>query len=417
MKITLVVSALYCGFAFAAETPPVAAGPNRQKAAHSTPSQSADTLPAPLQGYDPSGLIRFSTPDQAEAKRRELIRFIWPDGLPTHALPKAERNIGSEVFGGDLSGLNAALAASVDRLDADVAPYDFHGISYLVRSSAKTVNNRRLVIINSGHRNTVAFGQGVNDAANRLLSEGFCVLMSDMPLVGFNTDNTIVRPNEKGSLTLTRRGSAAHDEMFAKLIPAGVPGGALFRFFLEPMVQGLNDFLSVTPDAVDVSFLGLSGGGWTGHMLAALDPRIKQSFPVAGAMPLYARDFSPGSWGDTEQFYAPLYAEIDSNGDGIADTANGVASWLEIFALGGCGPGRRQIQILNLYDQCCFNGKAFETYTAFVTATVRKLGQGEWGFHSDATHKRHLISGHALNTVIMPALTGKAPVEQSVTRN
>lgn len=370
-----------------------------------------DTLPLPVlsQVYDPAGLVRFATKEQAEAKRQELIHFIWPQGLPTNTLPKVVKNVGAAVFAGDLSGLDAALAAAVDRLDADVAPYDFHGIGYLVHPSAQTANNRRLVIVNSGHRAGVAFSYGVNDAANRLLSEGFCVLMTDMPLVGFNTDNTIALPDRKGSVTITKRGSAGHNEIFATLVPGALPGGVAFRLFLEPMVQGLNYFLSVTPDAVDVSYVGLSGGGWTGHMLAALDTRIKQSFPVAGAMPLYARELSRGSWGDTEQFYAPLYGETDTNGDGITDTASGVASWLEIFALGGFGAGRRQIQVLNYYDSCCFHGSAFLTYTDFVTSVVRELGLGEWSFYSDTTHCDHRISSDVLNRVIVPALIGKAP--------
>jgi len=84
----------------------------------------------------------------------------------------------------------------------------------------------------------------VNDVANRLLSEGFCLLVTDMPLVGFNTHNTIALPEGKGSVTITKRGSAGHNEMFDKLIPGGVAGGAIFRLFLEPIVQGVNYFLS-----------------------------------------------------------------------------------------------------------------------------------------------------------------------------
>jgi len=170
------------------------------------------------------------------------------------------------------------------------------------------------------------------------------------------------------------------------------------------MIQGTNHFLAKYPEAAEVAYAGLSGGGWTGHMLAALDTRIRLSFPIAGAMPLYARDFSSGSWGDDEQFYPPLYKETDTNGDGITDTAAGVASWLEIFALGGYGDSRRQVQILNLYDECCFSGYAYKSYAGFVADMVRLLGEGQWEFHSDATHKKHVISPAILNDVIVPAL-------------
>ena len=368
--------------------------------------QTASALPPELAGYDPSQQVRFATVAQADAKRRELIAYIWPDGLPVNTLPAVARNIGREVFAGDLGGLDGALASAVERLDAEVAPYDFHGISYLLRPRTVNANNRRLVMLNSGHRKDGPFAYGVNDAANRLLGEGFAVLMTDMPLVGFNTANTVKPPDGGATVTIGQRGGAGHNEMFDKLASGKLPGGTIFRLFLEPMVQGVNHFLRTTPDAADVSFVGLSGGGWSAHMLAALDVRIKQSFPVAGSYPLYARP--PGMSHDAEQFFAPLYFEVDANGDGIPDAAAGVASWLEIYALGGYGPGRCQIQILNLHDSCCFSGDTFQTYDNFVAGIVRKLGQGEWGFYSDTSHHSHLISPVVLNQVIMPRLLGTA---------
>lgn len=365
---------------------------------------TAVALPPQLQNYDPSGQIRFRTASEAEARRQELIHFIWPAGLPTNALPSAERQIGRAIFSGDLSGLDGALAASVDRLNATVEPYRFHGIEYLIHPLAKNRHNRRLVILNSGHRAGVAFSYGVNDVANRLLAKGFAVLMTDMPLVGFNTNHTIVLPDGRGIVDIHGRETAGHNEMFAKLTPTALPDGAIFRLFLEPIVQGENYFLRTANKADDVSYVGLSGGGWTGHLLAALDPRIKKSFPVAGSYPLYIRNVM-GTSDDAEQTFAPLYLEIDKhNTNGLPDTAAGVASWLEIYALGGFGPGRSQVQILNLHDSCCFNGSAFVTYTNFVSTVVHGLGQGAWSFYSDTTHKSHQISSDVLNRVIMPGL-------------
>ena len=147
-------------------------------------------------------------------------------------------------------------------------------------------------------------------------------------------------------VTISKRGSAGHKEMFQKLIPT-LPDGTIFRFFLEPVLQGINYFLQANPGG-DVSMIGISGGGWTTTLAPAVDVRIKRSFPVAGSYPLYCRTNPfPTFSHDIEQDYEPLYRETDANSDGITDTAAGVASWLEIYALGGCGPGRRQVQILN----------------------------------------------------------------------
>ena len=360
----------------------------------------AGALPPALIGYDPSAQIRFVTSAQADAKRQELISFIWTNGLPTNTLPAVTTNIDAAVFSGDLAGLNSVLVATVDRLDANVSGFDFHSIAYLIHPRLTNANSARLVIAHQGHQGGLI--DGVGDTANRLLQSGFTVLAMQMPLVGWNTDNSFVLPG--GATVTTRYGTAGHDSMFLKLVPPVLPGGAVFRFFLEPVVQGINYFLSTTPAADDVSMYGLSGGGWSTHMAPAVDTRIKQSFPVAGAYPLYLAPYASG-FPDTEQIYDPLYRETDANTNGVLDTAAGVASWLEIFALGGYGPGRRQTQILNLYDTCCFGTDAFTTYTNFVSTVVSNLGQGEWRFYSDTSHKSHSVSSAARELVILPALS------------
>ncbi|MCA9059899.1 MAG: hypothetical protein KDA85_15435, partial [Planctomycetaceae bacterium] len=357
-----------------------------------------------LDDFDPSGLVRFHTLEEAEAKREELIRFIWKNGLPTEVLPTADERIDSEVFRGDLTGINGRLASSTDRLDATVAPYDFHSILYLIHPVQENANSQRLVIVHSGHRQGVRIGEGVNDAVNRLLQDGFHVLIADMPLVGWNSDASVRLPESKTDIQIDQRGTAGHNSLFQQLAPPVLPDGEVFRFFLEPIVQGVNHFLKTQPNAGDVSMLGLSGGGWTTHVSAAVDVRIRRSFPVAGAYPLYARRLARGSWGDAEQVYAPLYGESDANEDGITDTATGVASWLEIFALGGIGRDRQQIQILNFEDSCCFSTEAYKSYDHFLGQLVNHIGYGSWHVHSDRTHQSHIISTPVLNEVIIPAI-------------
>ena len=40
---------------------------------------------------------------------------------------------------------------------------------------------------------------------------------------------------------------------------------------------------------------GLSGGGWTTTISAAIDPRITLSMPIAGSMPKVRSDVSPST--------------------------------------------------------------------------------------------------------------------------
>ena len=74
-----------------------------------------------------------------------------------------------------------------------------------------------------------------------------------------------------------------------------VQGASVLRFFLEPVVRSIN--YATTLGYKRVVMTGLSGGGWSTTMLAAIDPRITLSLPVAGSMPC---DFQHTSW-DYEQ--------------------------------------------------------------------------------------------------------------------
>lgn len=365
-------------------------GTTANLSAQETPGQK-------LAEYDPSGLIRFASEKEAEARREKLIRYLWPDGLPVTALPKREA-VAAEIFENDLKGIDSEPARSVERLSIDVAPFEFHATCYLLQPKAVNTNSRRLVIIHSGHRRPGPIGEGVNDSANALLRAGFQVAMVDMPLIGWNQHNTAKIPSGEVVSFGPR-----HDDMFRVLTPH-LADGTVFRLFVEPVVQTINSFYAVTKVAQDVTMIGLSGGGWATHFCAAIDPRIRTSFPVAGAMPLYARKLSPGSWGDSEQFYEPLYGEADGDGDGITDKAVGVASWLEIFALGAIGSNRRQVQVLNYSDPCCFSTDVYSSYDQFLQKKVGEIGAGSWSVYSDRSHKKHIISLAVIDGVILPAL-------------
>jgi hypothetical protein len=135
----------------------------------------------------------------------------------------------------------------------------------------------------------------------------------------------------------------------------------------------------------------LSGGGWTTHIAAAVDVRITMSIPTAGSYPLYLREvLGGGTKGDAEQYIADLYEDR--------------ASWLDIYILGAYGVGRKQIQLLNQYDSCCFFGHGYKTYESVVSDVVEDLGKGEWRVVSDATHHRHQISPWAIEHIIKKEL-------------
>lgn len=351
---------------------------------------------------DPNNQIRFDTPAQADAARANLVNYIWDGGpigsggLPT-TLPSVTTNV---AFPSQADGIDQWNVASVDQLDVNVSGYDFHSISYLMHPTNLT-NADRVIIVHQGHADDLDLGVGAT--ANDLLQNGFTVLVMKMPLYGWNTDNTAIVPN-RGVLVYSD-----HDSMISST--GGGTGGEGFRLFLEPVVQNINYVSATIPGFKDVNMVGLSGGGWTTSMMAAVDPRIKVSVPVAGSAPLYARNADPPSMGDLEQNYAPMYNE------NIAPdrTGGGVATWLETYALGGYGAGRSQVMVTNEFDDCCFSGTFATTlyggFTNVVANKVTSLGAGQWSYVLDSTANTHQISSDAISSVINPALgiTSPAP--------
>src|SRR5260370_23664905 len=133
-------------------------------------------------------------------------------------------------------------------------------------------------------------------------------------------------------------GTPSHDWMFANITTTG----SVMKFFLEPVAVCLNYLKTKSvadgfPVYQDFNMVGLSGGGWTTTVYAAIDPRIQLSFPVAGTIPLYLR--SGGSIGDTEQVLANFYQ---------------IAGYPDLYVLGSYGSGRTQMQILNRHADRCF---------------------------------------------------------------
>lgn len=352
----------------------------------------ADLLPT---NNDPYNQIRFDTAVEADAKRQQLTNFIWATGLPTSALPTVTANVGSSIFGADLSGINQALVSQVTRLDVDVSGFDFHSLAYLL-TPANSIHSNRVVIVHQGHSSYEGrFDSGIGPTVNALLAQGFSVNVMQQPLFGWNNDTTANVPGQ-GLLTYGALYDG-HADMISTTGPA--LGGTGFRLFLEPVIQSINYFQTLS-GLLDVSMIGISGGGWTTSLAAAMDERIGISVPVAGSAPFFYRNNNPTSVGDLEQFYDPLFNEnIAPNGSG-----GGVATWMEIYALGGYGVGRQQVMVTNEFDPCCFSGVVADNFKDVVADTVALLGAGSWDYYRDSTSSIHEIAADTLSRVLFPAL-------------
>lgn len=363
-----------------------------------TPLSAGAILPT---NNDPSNQIRFDTPAEADAKRQQLTDYIWSNGLPTSALPTVSTIANPGIFSGALNGINSSFVSAISKIDTNVSGFDFFSTSYLLHPS-NTAQENRFVIVHQGHYSDNPLSYGIGDTVNNLLQQGFSVDVMQMPLYGWNTDRTANVPGQ-GALYYS-----SHDDMIMNTGPHD--GGMGFRLFLEPVIQNINYFEQLSHTPSDISMIGLSGGGWTTSMAAAIDPRISLSIPVAGSAPLYIRNTQASSLGDTEQYYKPLFAE-DIAADG---TGGGIATWEEIYALGGYGVGRQQIMVTNQFDNCCFSGAHFaDPFKAIIADKVSQLGEGQWEYVLDTVAPDHQLSSNTLTNVIDPALI-QTPIPPSL---
>jgi hypothetical protein len=117
---------------------------------------------------------------------------------------------------------------------------------------------------------------------------------------------------------------------------------------------------------------------------------------VAGSIPLYLRGHDYPD--DLEQYYAPFYA---------------LAGYKDLYLLGSLELGRRQTQILNQHDDCCFGESQhtvgpppyMEAVNAYAHDVESRLSQinagGTFQLLIDQTARTHQISRWALEAEIL----------------
>lgn len=292
--------------------------------------------------FDPHSVIQIADDASAQSVRDAVVARLWNGwGLPT-ALPAVSLDVATGPPGLDLAGV-----PNLDRVDAYTVdlPLGYQAVAHHLHP---VVGNGSVVIAHQGH--WLSFEAGGLGAMTRFLMEqGYSVVTLMMPGVAPNAP------------------PASHNIQIAGLQS---PGFDPLSLFVEPVVVVLNQ-LELACDFASMSMVGVSGGGWTTTLAAALDPRIGFSAPVAGSLPLYLRTPPCPVSGDWEQGH-PL--------PGYSDLYDTQASYLDLYILGGWGAERSQLQILNQFDGCCFKGITYQTYEAAV-----KAAPGDWDVSLNVT--------------------------------
>lgn len=296
------------------------------------------------------------TISDAVRARADALQFIYgAPSLPTET-PSVEPDVESPLS--ELGGLDG-----VDRLTMRLSD-GFTSVAYVFHP---VESNGKLLIFHQGHAKTYAADGGQQTIAY-FLDRGWEVVAMCMPLYGECTGPY-----------------ASHGEMYN----ADFDGYSYLKFFLQPVAEVVNygqDVLGVS----EINMIGISGGGWTTTLAAALDPRIRVSVPVAGSLPIYLRA-EPRDLGDAEQYGFEFYQ---------------ILGYPDLYVLGSIGPGRRQLQVLNRYDSCCFGGTLYQDYEEEVAARVEELAPGGFSVFLDQSHTSHKISTFALKTAIVHVLDG-----------
>ena len=301
----------------------------------------------------PDERVTITTVDRATAVRAALRSYVFG----TATLPSRQPTVSRGISDGRFAFLPTR------RIDRLVVPLGsgFASVSYhLVPRRPRG----EVVVYHNGHFQDYGAGWWT---MRFLLSRGYAVVAMAMPGYGDNSS-----PSGVG---------ADHAALANYPLP--------FRLFIEPVVAVTN---WTTRRYRRTSMMGLSGGGWTTVVAAALDTRISNSYPVAGSAP-----FSQ----PCEYFRIKIVACIYGRGDyeQIEPSFYAIAGYLDLYVLGASGAARRQLAVFNVYDPCCFAGFGFRAWRSSVQAAVRRLGRGSYAAVGDTMMSEHVVSPWALRRI------------------
>ncbi len=285
------------------------------------------------------------TADDVVRRRGELLDVVFGGPMPTR-LPDTVEPVIDSVFEG----------YAIERIS--VTTDDLTSIAYLIHPASW---NGALAIYHQGHLGDFRI-HGVR-TIRELLASDYQVLAFAMPMLGMN-----VHPFE----------DADHARLAARDHP--------LRYFADPVVVALN-WAGATYAYTRRFMVGISGGGWTTVLLAAIDERIDASYPVAGSWPHYLRE-AFDTVDDYEQHIIPSY--------------------LELYLM-ATYPGRLQVQFFNELDPCCFAGTAAYDYLGYVSYHAALWG-GRFDILIDRGQDQHILSQYTLSEI----LKVEAPIADSL---
>ena len=315
---------------------------------------------------DPTSFITVTNNEDIRHKRRQLQKLFWGTaGIPYKILPsKIQKDFHlyptPPLIRPQSSDKRSFIALydvidqykdiknlkKIDRLTIHQKPnwIAFSGVFY-----PKT-SNQRLLIYQNGFASTY---HNQWRLIGDLVDKGFTVIAHNFRWYGVN----------QGKFEI-------------KTLPFPLRG------FIDPVIISVN-YLTKNYKFKSIDMIGLSAGGWVTTIIAAIDTRISRSYPVSGIYPMYLREGN--------EFPLPNIDKIITH----------ISSYLDLFILSASGPDRKQMQVFNQFDKCCFRGTKSSLYKQTVSDLVQKIGPGSFSILLDKTHARHKISRFSFNQILL----------------
>lgn len=190
----------------------------------------------------------------------------------------------------------------------------------------------------------------------------------------------------------------AHDWLAQNVLPQRAAGSFL-RCLLTMPVLALNyaQALGLTNNAA----AGLSGGGWSTTLIAALDTRVQKSFAVAGSQPVYMRPAN-NALGDSEQVWPDFYRGC---------------GYLDLYLMGA--HNRHAEQIYNSGDDSVFgtaqyaqveagrvrcNGLSYSAaiadWAGEISTASAAIGTGTFAAVIDSTANHHCVPWSVIDHIV-----------------
>jgi hypothetical protein len=311
---------------------------------------------------------RVRSIEDVRSVRASCLEAIWgQDGWPVANVADVTRSFtpssptdidALRSAGIATDGILAGLWAGAEELSVAVAISGqmYRSLAYHFQAGGGAAN--RLVIVHHGHGDDFVTGSyRLLETAAELLRAGYSVLFMYMPNYGpaprFPA-NIDVQGDRHRPIFTTVDASVSRVDASVSRVDASVSSTAL-RAFLEPVIACIN-YLCKAFTYEDFCMIGLSGGGWTTDLCAAIDARIRTSISVSGSLPLDLR--FAGSIGDEEQMHPAFF--------------KGVIGYRDLYTLAAYGNGRSHFQFLNEHDDCCFSDSQPPTGSTTLLPDLRK---------------------------------------------